>query len=269
MTFPIAHAMLFTQKGGETMADIGKNIRTLRTQKQMTQDELAEKLFVSRQTVSNYETGRSQPDIDALLRIAEALETNAQYLLYGSPDTNAQMAEKLRTIAASFALAGLAILYHLLWQAHQALEARFLLGLGYLILLVLRPVLLILAGWVVMQYMALLTNIHPLRKQSTRYVFWLIFSLVLAYFILVLPVCCHTLWSSWQVWLLQQSGESYSYSRPFSITPWWDAATAWLIRRPQLVWTLSPIVGALLWLTDRRPTPASEAQKSETATDTM
>lgn len=41
------------------MANVGKNIRILRTKKGMTQDELAEKLFVSRQTVSNYENGVS------------------------------------------------------------------------------------------------------------------------------------------------------------------------------------------------------------------
>lgn len=41
------------------MADVGKNIRHLRIQKHMTQDELAERLFVSRQTVSHYETGDS------------------------------------------------------------------------------------------------------------------------------------------------------------------------------------------------------------------
>ena len=42
------------------MAAIGKNIRRLRNERQMTQDELAEKLYVSRQTISNYETGVSQ-----------------------------------------------------------------------------------------------------------------------------------------------------------------------------------------------------------------
>ena len=42
------------------MANVGKNIRILRTKNGMTQDELAEKLFVSRQTVSNYENGVSQ-----------------------------------------------------------------------------------------------------------------------------------------------------------------------------------------------------------------
>lgn len=41
------------------MANVGKNIRLIRKQKNMTQDTLAELLYVSRQTVSNYETGVS------------------------------------------------------------------------------------------------------------------------------------------------------------------------------------------------------------------
>ena len=41
------------------MRDIGKNIKTLRIRRGMTQDELAEALYVTRQTVSNYETGVS------------------------------------------------------------------------------------------------------------------------------------------------------------------------------------------------------------------
>ena len=35
------------------MRDIGKNIRDLRQQSRLTQDELAERLFVTRQTISN------------------------------------------------------------------------------------------------------------------------------------------------------------------------------------------------------------------------
>lgn len=38
------------------MRDIGKNIRTLRTRRGLSQDQLAEALHVTRQTVSNYET---------------------------------------------------------------------------------------------------------------------------------------------------------------------------------------------------------------------
>ena len=67
------------------MRDIGKNIRDLRSKRNMTQDELAEKLFVTRQTVSNYETGKSQPDIDTIVRLAEALQADPNTLIYGIP----------------------------------------------------------------------------------------------------------------------------------------------------------------------------------------
>ena len=46
------------------MRDIGKNIRDLRKRQNMTQDELAARLFVTRQTVSNYENGRTRPDVE-------------------------------------------------------------------------------------------------------------------------------------------------------------------------------------------------------------
>ena len=65
------------------MRDIGKNIRSLREAKNLTQDQLAEKLYVTRQTVSNYETGRSRPDIDMLMKMAEVLDTDIHILLYG------------------------------------------------------------------------------------------------------------------------------------------------------------------------------------------
>ena len=41
------------------MASVAKHIRRLRTERHMTQGDLAEKLFVTRQTVSAWETGVS------------------------------------------------------------------------------------------------------------------------------------------------------------------------------------------------------------------
>ncbi len=55
------------------MASISKNIKRLRKQNNLTQDELAEKLFITRQTISYWETGRSQPALDMLDDLAEAL----------------------------------------------------------------------------------------------------------------------------------------------------------------------------------------------------
>ena len=45
------------------MASVGSHIRRLRTAKHMTQEALAEKMFVTRQAVSAWETGKTLPDV--------------------------------------------------------------------------------------------------------------------------------------------------------------------------------------------------------------
>ena len=82
------------------MRDIGKNIRSLRIRKGMTQEQFAEKLFVTRQTVSNYETGKSRPDIEMVIQIAQVLETDANTVLYG-PQTISNRERDLRALFIS------------------------------------------------------------------------------------------------------------------------------------------------------------------------
>lgn len=50
---------------------INENIKKYRKQKGMSQEEMALRLNVVRQTVSKWETGLSVPDADILMRIAE------------------------------------------------------------------------------------------------------------------------------------------------------------------------------------------------------
>ena len=59
----------------------GKILRKLREEKGMTQTELAKKLHVVRQTVSKWERELSAPDAGLLLRLAEALDVPASFLL--------------------------------------------------------------------------------------------------------------------------------------------------------------------------------------------
>jgi transcriptional regulator with XRE-family HTH domain len=65
-----------------------KNIKNFREQKGISQSELAEKLNVTRQAVSNWETGKTQPDIDTLHKIADILEVSIDELIYGNKRTN-------------------------------------------------------------------------------------------------------------------------------------------------------------------------------------
>lgn len=57
------------------------NLKRIRTQKGFTQEELAIRINVVRQTVSKWEKGLSVPDADALQKIADVLDVNVSELL--------------------------------------------------------------------------------------------------------------------------------------------------------------------------------------------
>lgn len=57
------------------------NLKTIRKNKGITQEELATKLNVVRQTISKWEKGLSVPDSDLLIRLAEILDVNVSQLL--------------------------------------------------------------------------------------------------------------------------------------------------------------------------------------------
>ena len=76
---------------------LNENIRAIRKSKGLSQEELAIKLNVVRQTISKWEQGLSVPDSDMLLAISEALETPVSTLL---GETVAETkAEDLKTIS--------------------------------------------------------------------------------------------------------------------------------------------------------------------------
>lgn len=69
------------------MNSFENNLKRLRNRKNLKQEELAELMNVSRQTISGWETGRRQPDLDTLKRLAETLDVDIHVLIYGNePD---------------------------------------------------------------------------------------------------------------------------------------------------------------------------------------
>lgn len=82
------------------------NIKNFRKAKGWSQEELAIKLHVVRQTVSKWEKGLSVPDSEMLIRIAEELDTTVSVLLGESEKPGEQSAEnmKLNEIAAKLEL---------------------------------------------------------------------------------------------------------------------------------------------------------------------
>lgn len=76
---------------------INENIKKYRKKKRISQEEMAVKLNVVRQTVSKWENGLSVPDADILIRIAELLEVSVSQLLgmEESINTKADLSEEL------------------------------------------------------------------------------------------------------------------------------------------------------------------------------
>lgn len=129
------------------MAKIGRNIREQRMKKGLSQEELAERLYVTRQTISNYETGRSNPDVEMLTRLAEALDTDIQLLIYG--ETKKRDMKQIRTAVVSLAVI---LLLYVIFQKiagyeEMAVRTRFEMpGISLFMRLTGYPVLFLWAG---------------------------------------------------------------------------------------------------------------------------
>ena len=64
--------------------EFNEKLQLLRKQQEMTQEQLAEKLFVSRTAVSKWESGKGYPNIDSLRNLAEFFSVSIDELLSGS-----------------------------------------------------------------------------------------------------------------------------------------------------------------------------------------
>ena len=62
---------------------IADKIKNARTIKKLTQEQVAEDLNVSRQTISNWENGKSLPDIVSIIRMSELYDLSLDELLKG------------------------------------------------------------------------------------------------------------------------------------------------------------------------------------------
>ncbi|MGI6069574.1 MAG: helix-turn-helix domain-containing protein [Blautia sp.] len=65
-----------------------KVLRELRLSRNVTQDELAKYLNVSRPTIAGYETKNKQPDYEKLLKLAEFFNVSVDYLITGNHTYN-------------------------------------------------------------------------------------------------------------------------------------------------------------------------------------
>ncbi|WP_235895863.1 helix-turn-helix transcriptional regulator [Enorma shizhengliae] len=85
--------------------DVGNQIRERRQALGLSQEELAQRLYVSRVTVSHWETGKTLPDVQSMLLLANLFGTTIDELVRGDVDEMREMVEKNERRTKTFAVA--------------------------------------------------------------------------------------------------------------------------------------------------------------------
>ena len=73
---------------------IGNQMKKYRDQFHLSQEQLAEKIYVSRQTISNWETNKSYPDIHSLVLLSQIFNVSIDQLVKGDLEMMKYQIEK-------------------------------------------------------------------------------------------------------------------------------------------------------------------------------
>ena len=77
---------------------IGKFLQELRKEKELTQEQLAERTGVARRTVSRWETGANMPDLDILIELSDFYEVDLREILNGERESERMNEELKKTV---------------------------------------------------------------------------------------------------------------------------------------------------------------------------
>lgn len=96
--------------------ELAQQIRALRLKQGLSQDELAAAIYVTRQTVSNWENDKTYPDLESLVLLSEYFDISTDELLCGDVVTMKKIAQddakRVRQLCtASFVMVALAVIF--------------------------------------------------------------------------------------------------------------------------------------------------------------
>lgn len=82
------------ENGGRVGMEVGGRMRELRAAAGMSQDDLAARVYVSRQTISSWENGKTYPDVQSLLLLSEIFGASVDSLIKGDVETMNETIER-------------------------------------------------------------------------------------------------------------------------------------------------------------------------------
>ena len=121
------------------MNEVKQTIKQLRKAKGISQEQLAEQLHVTRQAVSNWENGKTQPDIETLTQIAEYFEVSVERLIYGKEKSKWHFSVQARPEqAVELGMIIAAVISYVEWRSIGWAILHGLLGWAYVLYYIIR-----------------------------------------------------------------------------------------------------------------------------------
>lgn len=158
------------------MEKIAENIKKLRKQHRLSQQELADKIFVSHQTISGWESGRTDPDVDSIQKLAEIFGVSVEYLITGEDNVKEVVVEK--EVPVEKVVEKEVVKDTLKDAEHVSNVARIgyslvmilaMIGISIYIIIIKKPIFLILTLTVVIVFLAIMiSKIADFKKQENK-----------------------------------------------------------------------------------------------------
>lgn len=167
------------------MNDFAVRLKERRAALGLTQEALAGKIHVTRQAVSNWENGKSLPDLEMLALLSWALEMDVSALL-GEQQPPRSRRNLRRALVFAVVLVLLCLAARLIFSYLAGLREFLYDGRPqYFYLALVRPLLWQLGGWTVVAVLHVWPGLPPISKKCRQFLFW--GGLVWCLFWLVIP----------------------------------------------------------------------------------
>lgn len=244
------------------MNDIGKNIRFLRQQRNWSQDQLAEFLHVTRQTVSNYETGRSRPDVEMLTTLAAALDADVKEILYAPADREVHI-RRLRRLAVSAVVTALLGILEAAGRAwgQQLMQESYIVSVSYLVVFLVHPLFYLLLGWTLARGCLVLLRADPPTRRWAVWVRWVLLAVIAAWLVVMAPFFFYQADLAHLELSALYSHEPLTLSSSFML----NVVQGAILRHPQALGWGSLLLGGLLGLLGLPSLRSIRAVKRKTA----
>lgn len=152
--------------------NFAQNLQCIRTRNGLTQEQLAEELDVTRQSVSKWESGASFPEMETLLKICERYQVNLEELMRGSVETHDEEEAKgfirhMKTFSIQMALSIPAIILAMAVVAlFDGIASEHIGGAFFLAVVTVSVITLIVSGMEHSRYVEKHPKVRPVYSEK-------------------------------------------------------------------------------------------------------